>query len=139
MTWPDRLEANPFGTMAAVAAVALGLLGAAIGDDVSQGMLNSLRDSADIVAHLWGGALALGGALKLYGLYAKRTELEIPGLWVMIGGFTFYSITVVTGLGVHGLAAGIVAAALAGGCALKTRKIMRTARLVRGNGADGGS
>ncbi|GIH95450.1 hypothetical protein ACFFMN_23070 [Planobispora siamensis] len=135
--WRDRLYANPFGTMAAVAAIVLGILGAVLGDDVSRGMANSLANSADVVAHLWGVAFAVGGALKLIGLYRHRTTMEIPGLWVMFGGYSFYSLTVTTGLQVHGLAAGTISAALAVGCLLKVRLIMRQARWVAGAGGDG--
>nr|BFE85840.1 hypothetical protein GCM10020093_084410 [Planobispora longispora] len=76
-----------------------------------------------------GATLATGGALKLYGLYAHRSTAEIPGLWMLAGGYAAYSITVVTGLALHGMAAGIISAALAIGCTLKARGIMRTARM----------
>ncbi|MEV4059739.1 hypothetical protein [Nonomuraea dietziae] len=124
----ERLRHNPFGTVAAAAAVVLGALGLALGDDVSQGMTNSLRDSAGPIAHLWGAMFSAGGVLKLYGLYWHRSMVEIPGLWMMTGGYAFYAITVVTGLGMHGLAAGIISAALTLGCLLKVRIIMGAAR-----------
>jgi hypothetical protein len=124
----EYLRLNPFGTMAAGAAVVLGSVGAVIGDDVSQGMTNSLHDTAGPIAHLWGIMFAAGGLLKLYGLYWHRSTMEIPGLWMMTGGYAFYSITVITGLGMHGLAAGVIAAALTAGCLLKVQIIMRRAR-----------
>lgn len=134
ITWRDRLRLNPFGTMAALAALVLGALGAALGDDVSEGMRNSLSHSADVVAHLWGIAFATGGVLTLWGLYRHRSEVELPGLWLLIGGYTFYSITVLTGLGQAGLAAGTISAAMAIGCALKAVTVMEQARRVAGGG-----
>ncbi|MFD9944545.1 hypothetical protein ACFWYW_48485 [Nonomuraea sp. NPDC059023] len=59
--------------------------------------------------------------------------LETPGLWLMCGGYAFYSITVVVGLGMHGLAAGIISGALAVGCMVKVRRIMRAAAQAREN------
>lgn len=123
------LDANPFGTMAAITAVFLGSLGIVLGDGVSQGMTLTLHSSANITAHIWGAMLMIGGVLKLIGLYGFRTTVEIPGLWMMIGGYAFYSITVVAGLGMHGLAAGTVSGGLTVGCFLKTRLIMKRARL----------
>lgn len=131
-SWRDLLERNPFGTMAAAAAVVLGLLGAVLGDGVSQGMTNSLAGAANVTAHLWGLMFAAGGAAKLVGLYTRRSTFEVPGLWAMIGGYAFYAITVMTGLAAHGLAAGIIAAAMTIGCLLKVRIIMRRARLAAG-------
>jgi hypothetical protein len=127
-TWRDRLEWNPFGTADAAAAVVLGVLGIVLGDGISQGMTNSLAGHANVIAHLWGVGLAGGGLMKLFGLYAGRTTIEVPGLWIMCGGFAFYAITVVTGLGRHGLAAGVLATAATIGCVLKVRTIMRRAR-----------
>lgn len=126
--WRDYLRYNPFGTMAALAALTLGGLGVVLGDGVSQGMTVSLRDAAGPLAHLWGLMFAGGGALKLFGLYAHRSTVEIPGLWLMVGGYTFYSITVIAGLGQHGLAAGVISTALAMGCLLKVNIIMARAR-----------
>jgi hypothetical protein len=128
LNWRDRLECNPFGTMAALAAVILGCAGLISGDRVSAGMTNSLRDTANIVAHLWGGMFALGGALKLWGLYWYRSTVEIPGLWLMIAGYAFYALTVTAGLGMHGMAAGVLSTALCAGCLLKVRLIMRHAK-----------
>lgn len=129
-TWRDLLERNPFGTMTAAAAVVLGGLGVILGDGVSQGMTNSLAGYANVTAHLWGAALAGGGAAKLIGLYAHRSTVEVPGLWVMCGGYAFYAITVMVGLGAHGLAAGVISAAMTIGCVLKVGIIMRRARRV---------
>lgn len=129
-TWQLQLELNPFGTMAAAAAIVLGTLGVILGDGVSQGMTTSLHTTANLTAHLWGGAFAAGGILKLVGLYMHRTTIEIPGLWAMTGGYAFYSITVTAGLGMHGLAAGIISAAMTIGCLIKTRIIMTRARQV---------
>jgi hypothetical protein len=120
----ERLRFNPFGTVAAAAAVVLGTLGLVMGDGVSQGMTNSLRHAADPVAHLWGAVFAAGGLLKLYGLFWHRSMIEILGLWMMCGGYVFYSITVMVGLASHGLAAGVISAALGVGCLLKVRLIM---------------
>ena len=128
--WRLQLDLNPFGTMAAIAAVVLGVLGMILGDGISQGMTLSLHSTANVTAHLWGALIALGGALKLIGLYAGRSILEVPGLWAMTGGYFFYALTVVTGLGAHGLAAGIIAGAMAIGCLIKTRIIMNRARQV---------
>ncbi|MDH2429307.1 hypothetical protein [Sphaerisporangium sp. TRM90804] len=134
----ERLRLNPFGTVAASAAVVLGGIAAVLGDDISQGMTNSLRASAEIMAHLWGASLAAGGLLKLYGLYAGRSTMEIPGLWMMAGGYGFYAITVVGGLGLGGLAAGILSTALAVGSVIKVQIIMRHARnAVRLHDAEG--
>ena len=134
----ERLRLNPFGTMAAGAAVVLGTLGAILGDTVSQGMTNSLHGTATIMAHLWGAIFALGGGLKLYGLYWGRSTMEIPGLWMMTGGYAFYAITVIGGLGKGGLAAGILATAFTIGCMLKVRIIMHRARdAVRLHDAEG--
>lgn len=129
-TWRYELELNPFGTMAALAAVVLGGLGAVLGDGVSAGMTNSLHATANVTAHLWGGAFAIGGVLKLVGLYGRRSTIEIPGLWAMTGGYAFYSMTVTVGLGMHGLAAGIISGAMTIGCLIKTRIIMTRARRV---------
>jgi hypothetical protein len=129
-TWRLRLNANPFGTFAAFAAIILGGLGVVIGDDVSAGMTSSLHTVAAPIAHLWGGMFSLGGALKLFGLYTGRSTIEIPGLWLMVGGYGFYSLTVVAGLGMHGLAAGIISGSVTLGCLLKARLIMRAARKV---------
>lgn len=128
------LRLNPFGTMTACAAVALGVVGVVIGQDVSQGVTNSLRGVAGPVAHLWGLELAIGGMLTLTGLYWRHSELEIPGLWMMCGGWAFYSITVVVGLGLHGMAAGIISAALTAGCLVKAIVITRAAARNRGEG-----
>jgi hypothetical protein len=125
-----RLRLNPFGTLAACAAVLLGILGLVMGEGVSEGMTNSLRGAAAPVAHLWGAMSAAGGAMKLYGLYWHRTTVEVPGLWLMSGAYAFYCVTVLVGLGRHGLAAGVIAGALAIGCVLKVRVIMGTARAV---------
>lgn len=128
--WRLHLELNPFGTMAASAAIVLGILGGILGDGVSQGMTLSLHSTANITAHLWGAMFAMGGTLKLIGLYARRSTVEIPGLWAMTGGYAFYSLTVITGLGMHGLAAGIISGAMTIGCLIKTRIIMLRARQV---------
>ncbi|GAA3039720.1 hypothetical protein GCM10017559_80080 [Streptosporangium longisporum] len=108
----------------------LGSLGAILGDDVSEGMTLSLHATGTVMAHLWGATFAVGGVLKLYGLYWGRSTMEIPGLWLMSAGYAFYGITVVTGLGIGGLAAGILATVLAVGCLFKVRSIMRRARIV---------
>jgi hypothetical protein len=129
-TWRLHLVHNPFGTMAAIAAIILGGLGVVLGDGVSQGMTESLHSVASVVAHLWGGLFAAGGALKLIGLYSGRTTIEVPGLWLMVGGYGFYSLTVVAGLGAHGIAAGVISGAMTIGCLLKTRIIMTSAREV---------
>lgn len=126
----ENLRRNPFGTVAAGAAVVLGTLGLIMGDEVSAGMTNSLYSTAGVMAHLWGGMFATGGVLKLYGLYWNRSTMEIPGLWMMCGGYGFYAITVIVGLGVHGLAAGVISAAMTIGCLLKVRIIMWHARQV---------
>jgi hypothetical protein len=128
--WRHQLDLNPFGTMAAVAAVVLGILGIVLGDGVSQGMTLSLHSTANLTAHLWGVLFAAGGALKLFGLYTGRSTVEVPGLWAMTGGYAFYCITVITGLGAHGLAAGIISGAMTVGCLIKTRIIMTRARRV---------
>lgn len=137
--WRLQLDLNPFGTMAAAAAIVLGVLGMILGDRVSQGMTLSLHSTANITAHLWGAAFAVGGALKLAGLYFYRSTIEIPGLWAMTGGYAFYAITVTAGLGMHGLAAGIISGAMTIGCLIKTQIIMARARQVtRRVGASGG-
>lgn len=128
--WRLQLDLNPFGTMAAAAAVVLGTLGMILGDGVSQGMTLSLHATANLTAHLWGAMFAFGGAMKLIGLYTHRSTVEIPGLWAMTGGYAFYSITVTAGLGMHGLAAGIISAAMTIGCLVKTQIIMARARQV---------
>lgn len=128
--WRLQLELNPLGTMAAAAAVILGTLGVILGDGVSQGMTLTLHNSANLTAHLWGAAFAAGGTLNLTGLYTHRSTIEIPGLWAMVGGYAFYSITVTAGLGMHGLAAGIISAAMTIGCLIKTQIIMSRARQV---------
>ncbi|GAA3027171.1 hypothetical protein [Streptosporangium longisporum] len=125
----EHLRHNPFGTAASGGAVVLGGLGAILGDDVSQGMTLSLHASATVVAHLWGLMLATGGILKLYGLYWGRSTMEIPGLWMMSGAYFFYSLTVAAGLGMGGLAAAILSAALGVGCLIKVKIIMRHARI----------
>jgi hypothetical protein len=75
--WRWRLELNPFGTMAAIAAVVLGTLGIILGDGVSQGMTLSLHATANLTAHLWGATFATGGALKLIGLYFGLIKTQI--------------------------------------------------------------
>jgi hypothetical protein len=137
--WRLQLELNPFGTMAAVAAIVLGALGVILGDGVSQGMTLSLHATANLTAHLWGAAFAVGGTLKLIGLYAHRSTIEIPGLWLLSGGYAFYAITVTLGLGMHGLAAGIISGAMTIGCLIKTQIIMTRARqVIRRTQASGG-
>jgi hypothetical protein len=137
--WRLRFELNPFGTMAAGAAVVLGSLGMVLGDGVSQGMTLSLHATANFTAHLWGAMFAAGGILKLAGLYLHRTTIEIPGLWLLTGGYAFYSITVTLGLGMHGLAAGIISGAMTIGCLIKTQIIMSRARqVIRRIEANGG-
>lgn len=135
LTDTAMVRRNPFGIAASAAAVVLGGLGLVLGADVSQGMTNSLHGADELVAHLWGLMFVAGGLLKLYGLYWHRSIVEIPGLWMMSGAYAFYAVTVVTGLGEHGLAAGIISAALATGCLLKVHTIMRSAReAARGTG-----
>lgn len=134
--WRLRLEHNPFGTMAGLAAIVLGGLGAVIGDGVSAGMTSSMHSVASPVAHLWGAMFSAGGVLKLYGLYFHRSTVEIPGLWMMTGGYAFYSLTVTAGLGMHGVAAGIISGAMTIGCFLKARLIMRSARAVAHRGGE---
>jgi hypothetical protein len=129
LTRRERLRHNPFGTVAAGAAVVLGGLGAALGDDVSQGMTLSLHATATVMAHLWGIMFATGGLLKLYGLYWGKSTMEIPGLWMMAGGYAFYAIVVLVGLGLGGLAAGILSGALSIGCLIKVQIIMRLSRI----------
>lgn len=124
----EQLHRHPLGSAAATAGIVLGTLGLIVGQDVSQGMTNSLRGVAGPVAHLWGLELAAGGVLMLVGLYWRHSELETPGLWMLAAGYAFYAITVVVGLGFHGLAAGIISAALAIGCVIKVRATMRKAR-----------
>lgn len=135
MAWRGRLAANPFGTMVAVAAILLGGVGAVIGDGVSQGMTNSLAGHANVIAHMWGLAFGTGGVLKLYGIYSRRVTLELPGLYVVGGGYGFYALTVIPGLGVHGLAAGIISGALAVGSLMKARVITQSARRVMAESA----
>lgn len=138
MAWRDRLASNPFETMAAVAAILLGGLGAVVGDGASQGMTNSLAGHANAIAHIWGAAFGAGGMLELYGLYARRVTLELPGLYVVSGGYAFYALTVIPGLGMHGLAAGIISGAMAAGSLLKAQTIMRHARRVMGESVRSG-
>jgi hypothetical protein len=128
----ERLQLNPFGTCAAAGAVALGLLGLFLGDDISLGMTNSLRGAAAPIAHLWGAMATIGGLMKLVGLYGGRTTIEVPGLWLMTGAYGFYCATVLIGLGRSGLVAGILAGAMTIGCLLKVRMIMARARAVPG-------
>jgi hypothetical protein len=128
MGWQRQLLGNPFGTMAAVSAAILGALGLILGDGVSQGMTNSLAGHANVIAHLWGAMFATGGALKLFGLYRLRFSIELPGLYLMAGGYAFYSLTVLTGLRGHGLAAGVISAALTLGCLVKAHAITSEAR-----------
>ncbi len=137
-SWRQRLDQNPFGTLTALAAVILGVLGMILGDGVSQGMTLSLHSAAAVSAHLWGVMFAAGGALKLVGLYWGRTLADVSGLWLMAGGYGFYSITVTGGLGIHGLAAGIISAALAVGCVLKVHTIqVRANHAARHRGTTG--
>ncbi|MQY08310.1 hypothetical protein [Actinomadura macrotermitis] len=131
MGWRTRLSGNPFGTMVAVTAILLGGLGMVVGDRVSQGMTNSLAGHANVIAHLWGAMFAAGGAMKLYGLYAQRFLLELPGLYLVTGGYAFYCLTVLTGLRTHGLAAGVMSGALTVGCVIKGRAITARARRMR--------
>ena len=138
MGWRQRLASNPFGTMVAIAAIVLGGLAAVIGDGASQGMTNSLAGHANAIAHIWGVTFAVGGVLKLFGLYSRRVTLELPGLYIVSGGYGFYALTVVPGLGVHGLAAGIISGAMALGSLLKANAIMRRARRVVGDPARNG-
>jgi hypothetical protein len=133
MGWRARLTGNPFGTMVALAAIILGGLGAVIGDGVSQGMTNSLAGQANTVAHLWGLMFSAGGVVKLYGLYSRRLIFELPGLYLVAGGYSFYALTVIPGLGMHGLAAGIISGALAIGSLLKAHAIMSHARQIVGD------
>lgn len=128
MGWRGLLSRNPFGTMIAVAAIILGALGMIIGDGVSQGMTNSLAGHANVIAHLWGAMFAVGGLVNLYGLYARRLVIEVPGLYLITGGYAFYCLTVITGLRTHGLAAGTISGALTIGCLLKAHAIMNRAR-----------
>lgn len=130
MGWRTQLSGNPFGTMVAVTAIVLGGLGVVLGDEVSQGMTNSLAGHANVIAHLWGTMFAAGGMLKLYGLYTRRFTLELPGLYLVAGGYAFYCLTVITGLRMHGLAAGTIAGGLAIGCLLKAHAITDRARRV---------
>jgi hypothetical protein len=134
--WRAPLDVHPFGTLTAAGAVVLGFLGVIFGDGVSEGMTISLAGYANIVAHLWGVGFAAGGAAKLIGLYARRTTIEVPGLWLMAGGYAFYSITVVVGLGGHGTAAGVISAAAAIGSVLKARTIMRLALALKSSDDD---
>jgi hypothetical protein len=140
-SWRLAFYANPFGTFSAMASVLLGGLGIFIGDTVSAGMTNSLKGTANVIAHIWGIGFASGGVMKLWGLYSGRTSVEVPGLWMMLGGYTFYSITVTIGLGAHGIAAGICSGAMAAGCLAKIKIIMRrvinaktNAETIRGDG-----
>lgn len=138
MAWRSRLASNPFGTMVAVAAILLGGLGAIVGDGASQGMTNSLAGHANVIAHIWGAAFSAGGALKLFGLYARRVTLELPGLYIVSGGYAFYALTVIPGLGMHGLATGIISGAMAVGSLVKAQVIMRHARRVVGTAVRSG-
>ncbi|MFG2003173.1 hypothetical protein ACGFNU_28835 [Spirillospora sp. NPDC048911] len=122
--------------MIAVAAIVLGGLGMLIGDGVSQGMTNSLAGHANVIAHLWGAMFAVGGLLKLYGLYARRLVIELPGLYLITGGYAFYCLTVITGLRTHGLAAGVISGALTIGCVLKAHATMNRARDVAQEGGE---
>lgn len=131
MGWRTQLSGSPFETMVAAAAVVLGALGLAMGDGVSRGMTNSLAGHANLLAHLWGAMFAVGGALTLYGLFARRVTLELPGLYLVTGGYAFYCLTVLVGLGTHGLAAGVISGGLTLGCLLKAHTITERARLVR--------
>jgi hypothetical protein len=128
--WKGLLTLNPFGTLAAIAAVVLGAAGTVVGEDISQGMTLTLHSTADLTAHAWGVLLMSGGILKLVGLYLRKSTLEIPGLWCMAGGYGFYSITVTFGLGVHGIAAGTISAAMTISCMLKAHIIVTRARWV---------
>ncbi|WP_067814387.1 hypothetical protein [Actinomadura kijaniata] len=138
MGWRIQLSGNPFGTMVAVTAVVLGVLGLVMGDGVSRGMTNSLAGHANLIAHLWGAMFAAGGALTLYGLYTRRVTLELPGLYLVTGGYAFYCLTVLVGLGSHGLAAGVISGGLTVGSLLKAHAISERARRVR-DGAHGGT
>ncbi|WP_067483028.1 hypothetical protein [Actinomadura hibisca] len=128
--WRAQLSGNPFATMVALTAVVLGALGMIIGDGVSRGMTDSLAGHANAIAHLWGLIFATGGALTLYGLYARRVTLELPGLYLVAGGYAFYCLTVLTGLKQHGLAAGVISGGLAAGGLLKAHAITVRARQV---------
>ncbi|WP_018656957.1 hypothetical protein [Actinomadura flavalba] len=131
MSLRRRLSGDPFATAVAGSAIALGTVGMVIGERVSQGMTNSLAGQANAVAHVWGLMLAAGGVLVLCGHDARRSTLELPGLYLVTGGYAFYCTTVLTGLGTHGLAAGLMSGALAGGCLLKAREISVRARAVQ--------
>lgn len=136
MGWRALLAWNPFGTMIAGAAIILGGLGLVIGEEVSQGMTNSLAGHANVIAHLWGAMFTIGGLLNLYGLYARRLLIEVPGLYLITGGYAFYCLTVITGLKTHGLAAGTISGALTIGCVLKAQAIMGRARAVSREGGE---
>ncbi|MEU5882165.1 hypothetical protein [Spirillospora sp. NPDC047279] len=122
--------------MIAGAAIILGGLGLVIGEEVSQGMTNSLAGHANVIAHLWGAMFTIGGLLNLYGLYARRLLIEVPGLYLITGGYAFYCLTVITGLKTHGLAAGTISGALTIGCVLKAQAIMGRARAVSREGGE---
>jgi len=119
---------NPFGTFVAIGGVIIGILAAFIGDDISLGMSRSLHNSANYVAHTWGFFFALGGVLKISGLYRRKLVTEIPGLWMLAGGYGFYAVTVAIGLGFQGVVAAIVSGCIALGCVNKAVHILNRAK-----------
>ncbi|MBW8484882.1 hypothetical protein [Actinomadura parmotrematis] len=131
MGWRAQLSTNPFASMVAATAILLGGLGMVIGDRASRGMSISLAGHANVIAHLWGAMFAVGGVLTLFGIYRPRLTVELPGLYLLAGGYGFYCLTVLTGLRTHGLAAGLISGALTLGSLLKARAITARARHVR--------
>ena len=127
MRWQARLDDKPFSLFLSVAAVPVGVTAAIFGSEVSKAITNVLE--GELIPHLWGAILALGGLTTLYGIARAKWIGEYTGLQLTAVALLFYSVCCYLGLGLGGIVSGSLALAYTLACWYRSHRIFEDAKL----------
>jgi len=134
----------PFQTLTTMASIPTGVCAIVYGSRVSAAMSRVLATQFDVV-RLWGGFMLAGGICATYGWLSHRLGLERVGLRLLGPAYLLYAVAVLLGLGLGGLVAGPMFAALALACWVRSHASEREdalEKVLRGSvpiGAEGGA
>ena len=109
--------------------IPVGVIGLAMGKDSSRAF--SVISGGSLVAHAFGGLLALGGVFVLVGIARAEAFGEVMGLSLIAMGAALYAGGVYLGLGLNGLIAGSLAALISLGAASRVSFLLRLAKMAK--------
>lgn len=126
LRWQARLSATPFSLFLSLALVPVGVTAAVLGSEVSKAISNVLP--GEPLPHLWGGLLAVAGAITLLGIARGSWLAEYVGLQLMAFGLLFYAVCCYAGLGIGGVVSGSFALAYTLACWYRSRTLYQAAK-----------